>query len=420
MEPVSPKPFARACAAFASLEYFTSVNEIGRIKGDCALPLLRYITSVHTAVPISTLILAQSPYPGEIQPCVGSAFCFDRTAAVDTPPTVEVLANDLFVTHGLEHEETIEWFANGWKYLGDGILLLDSYIATTYRSRYANPSPDATREFEIITKYIVELIRLSALCGQAAVNIIAFGNAAKEVVEEVVMGIASEEIQVNIIRSCHPMHVKYRAQENNIDLRTCTLDNRDLSGTLYELIMSTKRSTREESGATQQPSTLIDNEIGDELGEVMGNLGDVSGEAADNLDDIISIVREGDDMVPRGRLIELLNPIADVLTRVGVNATIAVAMDTGLLPAAPSSKPKSKVSLLAVRSRGVPVEFAPPSDDEYPASDDEDAASPSLPFLAAEAKQTAGPRPKVSLPAVRSRGVPVVFAPPSEDEDEAE
>lgn len=95
----------------------------------------------YKSVPVSTVILAQSPYNRDIFPECASEMSYDETLTWGTlqeiPATVEVLANDISHTCGCDFDIPMEWFRDSWMYMDHGVLILNTRSITEAGSHYA-------------------------------------------------------------------------------------------------------------------------------------------------------------------------------------------------------------------------------------------------------------------------------------------
>ncbi|KAI5820928.1 hypothetical protein BZA77DRAFT_341006 [Pyronema omphalodes] len=330
---------ARAYAATAGLQYYTSLNDITKMNGNIAMPLMRYITSIHNAIPISAVILAQSPYPSNIHPFIGSALAFNPADLLSyVPPTVEVIANDLFVTHGLKREKTIDWINHGWEHLQKGVVLLDARI--THHS-----SEKADEECTRTAEYIKELILLSAFRGQDEITIVALGKVAQDTIssirsedikfmaassvapvfvpgqdknnlqspscnlgnEDNIYGIESKEIKVILASSYHPTF--FARRHSDLKSPSCTLNNFATSRALFNIIM---RSRRQYRGAPKETPQLNDPSM---------ELGKSAIACAQRMREIVRILQlETKPTISKDYLTDLLNNMAEDIAYLGIGA----------------------------------------------------------------------------------------------------
>lgn len=91
-------------------------------------PFIRYVMQWPHSLPIKTIIIGQNPYPGDIFPNLGAALAYDENKVRSVPPSIRVLAEDLFNYNETPKTDTINAFKDSWKMLDIGVLMINETV----------------------------------------------------------------------------------------------------------------------------------------------------------------------------------------------------------------------------------------------------------------------------------------------------
>lgn len=236
---------SRVSVYLSALDYLDRVYELATQHRELT-PLERsyfpcfssYILGIRHAIPVSTIIIAQSPYNRDIFPARASAMSFDPGLTEGTfqeiPATVEVLANDISRTCECSFWDIVEWFRDSWKYSCAGVLVLNT------RSVTDDNSHNAEREAARLLKFLKVVVEASAGKGVKSVVVFTLGNPAKDFGDKLRSCVDTTSMPVVVKSAPHPAYISRRYS----DLRSpeCTLSRPSFCRALFSVIMSSNRT----------------------------------------------------------------------------------------------------------------------------------------------------------------------------------
>lgn len=219
-------------------ELATQHGPLGDLERGYYVSFSRYILSMCSALPVSTIILAQSPYNRNIYPGVASAMSFDERLTEGTfqevPATVEVLANDISRTCNSDFWEIVDWFRDSWMYVESGVLVLNT------RSITEDGSHAAEREAARLLKFLKTVVEASANSGVKTVTVFTLGNPAKDFGDKLRSCVDTTSMPITVKSAAHPAYISRR----HSDLRSpeCTLGRPSFCRALFSVIMATRKA----------------------------------------------------------------------------------------------------------------------------------------------------------------------------------
>lgn len=219
-------------------ELATKDGELGPLERSLYVKYSRYILSIRKALPVSTLIVAQSPYNRDIFPEAASAMSYNGQLTAGTfqeiPATVEVLANDISRTCNCDFLIPMEWFRDSWMYVKNGVLVINT------RSVTESGSHEAEREAARLLSLMKVVIEASAARGGGPVSVYTMGNPAKDFGDKLRSCVDTTMVTVTVKSSPHPAYISRR----HSDLRSpeCTLGRPSFCRGLYAVIMASRKA----------------------------------------------------------------------------------------------------------------------------------------------------------------------------------
>lgn len=203
------------------------------------LPLSRYIMAIPYAIPVNTIILGERPYRTDIFPYVAPAMAYRKECEVT--PSVHFLAMDISNSSDIEYKEALEWFRDSWKYLRDGICILN--VCTLYKFIDVH----SERERVVLEEFIRDIIEVSLRVSYTTVRIYAMGKPAQHSANRIRSSIGnyrpknSPAISTVVVHSCdNPASLIHR--EGDKWSPDITLKSPVVSRRLAGLIRSTRDS----------------------------------------------------------------------------------------------------------------------------------------------------------------------------------
>lgn len=256
-----------------------------------ARPYCNYVMTWHNAIPLTAIIMAQSPYPNAIYPEIAAAMSYDKEKCrklmnVESPPTVRILANDLNIHTGMSAQDVDTVVMSGWSLVSSGILLINSAVFHPYGSTEAYD--ECMNQVNVLNRMLVETEKF----GKRTVDIIAYG-AGQAMASELTKGFKSDIIKLTKFSSVHPASLSYRMSD--FTSPNCHLDAPSTSRTVakhfsnhvaYAHTMAKKSET--EIKAQRQLDTIRS------LGEQLVPLRQVSEELFPAMRNLIKYLEEDD------------------------------------------------------------------------------------------------------------------------------
>lgn len=174
------------------------------------IPFSSYVMTWPRAVPLNTILILQSPYPNNIFPPTAAAMSYDselckkEMKGKELPPTVQVLANDLYINAGMEKEDTISILKNGWALIDRGILMFNEAVFHLYDKEEAYL--ESVKQCSVIIRLLQETERH----GKRTVNIFAFGESGERVGSNLCSWYKSPLVTLTKRKVTHPAGIARR------------------------------------------------------------------------------------------------------------------------------------------------------------------------------------------------------------------
>lgn len=142
-------------------------------------PFIRYVMEWPHSLPIKTIIIGQNPYGGDIFPEYGSAFAYDPSKVSDKrynpPPSISVLAEDLFNHNGTVKLDTINCFKESWRLLEHGVIMINESVFHRISKDLDRPNTGLLKEMESQIIALQTILSVGFEMGQTSVTLIGMG-----------------------------------------------------------------------------------------------------------------------------------------------------------------------------------------------------------------------------------------------------
>jgi hypothetical protein len=197
------------------------------------IPFSSYVMTWPRAVPLDTILILQSPYPNNIFPPIAAAMSFDsdlcrkEMRGRELPPTVQVLANDLYINAGMEKEDSISILKNGWALIDKGILMFNEAAFNMYDKEEAYI--ESIKQCAVIIRLLQETERY----GKRTVNIFAFGESGERVGSNLCSWFKSPIVRLTKRKVTHPAGIARRF--DNLDDPDCHMATASFSKALAKV-----------------------------------------------------------------------------------------------------------------------------------------------------------------------------------------
>lgn len=174
------------------------------------IPFSSYVMTWPRVVPLDSILILQSPYPNNIFPEIAAAMSYDSDLCKkemkgrEVPPTVQVLANDLYINAGMQKEDTINILKNGWALIDRGILMFNEAVFHSY-----NPE-EAYLESIKQCSVVIRLLQETEKYGKRTVNIYAFGESGERVGSNLCSWFKSPTVKLSKRKVTHPAGIARR------------------------------------------------------------------------------------------------------------------------------------------------------------------------------------------------------------------
>ena len=174
------------------------------------IPFSSYVMTWPKVVPLDSILILQSPYPNNIFPPIAAAMsyssdlCKKEMKGRELPPTVEVLANDLYINAGMDKQDSINILKNGWALIDKGILMFNEAVFNQY-----NPG-EAYIESIKQCSVIIRLLQETEKYGKRTVNIYAFGESGERVGSNLCSWFKSPVVKLSKRKVTHPAGIARR------------------------------------------------------------------------------------------------------------------------------------------------------------------------------------------------------------------
>lgn len=174
-----------------------------------AIPYSSYVMTWPRCVPLTAIIIGQSPYPRDIFPPIAAAMSYSTELCqqemnMSMPPTVRILANDLYINAGMKKEDSVNIFKNGWALIDKGILLINETVFYTY-----DPT-EAYIEAGKQCSVIIRLLQETEKYGKRTVNIYALGESGQKVASDICSWYKSSVVTLSKRAVTHPAAIARR------------------------------------------------------------------------------------------------------------------------------------------------------------------------------------------------------------------
>lgn len=195
-------------------------------------PYCNYVSMWPRSLPLKCIVIGQDPYPRDIFSTISAAMSYDTDRCIkemrmSVPPTVSILANDLYVNAGVDKELTIQCIKDGWKLASMGILLVNHTVLR-------RSSVDDWRHSILQIELIVRLLRETEKYGRSKVTIFAMGNRSEAALNEISSTFKSKIVTISSCKVMHPASLSRRFDDFND--ANCHMNNPTFSKKFSELI----------------------------------------------------------------------------------------------------------------------------------------------------------------------------------------
>lgn len=169
-----------------------------------SVPFMKYVLLWPYCLPIKTIIVGQNPYPQNIYPEYGSALSYDSRLCRSVPPSVQVIAEDLYNTLGVPKQDTICCFRDLWHMTNKGIIAINE----TVFSRIVNSEKESNlrpiREAEFQIRALQVLISESYSMGQTSFTCVGMGMNAAMMVNTIRQWCPNDIVSIKTITCSNP------------------------------------------------------------------------------------------------------------------------------------------------------------------------------------------------------------------------
>jgi hypothetical protein len=191
-----------------------SLNVNNFLNHPYTIPFSSYVMTWERSVPLNTIIIGQNPYPNNIFSPIAAAMSYDtdlcqKTMSMQSPPTVTILANDLFIHAGFSKQDTINIVKNGWALVDKGVLLINEAVFYGYQPE------ESYIEASIQCSVIIRLLQETERYGKRTVNIYAMGEAGQRVASDICSWYKSSKVTLSKRAATHPAAVSRRFNDFN-------------------------------------------------------------------------------------------------------------------------------------------------------------------------------------------------------------
>lgn len=196
-------------------------------------PLCRYILGIPHSLPIRHIVLGERPYGTQILPYVASAMSYDPDLS-PTTPSVHYIARDIDNHTGMSYDTACDWFQDSWKYLRQGVLILN---VCTYIS-FMNPLSD--RERVATEEFIRDLIKVSVIMTGERVHVCCMGNPAQHSAGRIRSSLSNPKLQVSVHRATNPAWPSHKKGDQRSP--EVTLGGKSVIKYLHDIVATTLAS----------------------------------------------------------------------------------------------------------------------------------------------------------------------------------
>ena len=198
------------------------------------IPYCSYVITWPKAVPLTCIVMAQSPYPQNVYPPIAAAMSYNQELAelqvkrriykVPIPPTVEIFANDLYINANMNKEDTINILKNGWALIDKGILMVNEAVFTRTND------PEYHDESVNQTAVIIRMLKETEKHGSRTVDVYGLGEAGQKMASNLCSWYKSATVKLSKHTATHPAALSRRF--NNFNSPDCHLGVPSLSKSL--------------------------------------------------------------------------------------------------------------------------------------------------------------------------------------------
>lgn len=259
-----------------------------------------YILSIPWHVPITCIILGQSPYPRNIYPERAAAMSYDPRLTLGTfqevPATVEVISQDISAVSRLTRDEVREWFMRGYVHAQDGIIIVNCGCFAEARSSHMD------KESMLMVRFLSTVISRSSHMGVSSVDVFALGGVAKDAALKLRSFVDRSNVKVTVRDAVHPASVARKRGDTSLPY---TLGKPAFSTALANVIMSSNVKLRERQTLTTE----------------LGKISDGSAKMSDVMSAFVANLRDASSpVIEKNHVIEVMSALAGSMMELSMSA----------------------------------------------------------------------------------------------------
>jgi uracil DNA glycosylase len=201
---------------------------------DFCIPFMKYVSSWAYALPITTIIIGQNPYPQAIYPEYGAALSYDEMKCRNPPGSVKVIAEDLFNNCGTSKEDTINCFRDLWRLTEKGVIAINETVFSKIVKREKNSNLRPMRETEFQIRALQVLISESYFMGQTKINCIGMGMSAAMMTNIMRQWCPNDLITLRVFTCSNPAALAHRL--GDLQSLPITFGNTNISKVLSSIV----------------------------------------------------------------------------------------------------------------------------------------------------------------------------------------
>lgn len=185
-----------------------------------AIPYMNYVLTWPNAIPLTAIVTAQSPYPNNIFSSVSAAMSYSTDLCMEVmkkpmPPTVEVLANDLYINAGMDRSTSVSILKDGWALVSNGILLVNESVFQNHNT------PQSFKESADQCNVIIRLLRETEKYGKRTIDVFALGESGERMGSNLCSWYKSDIVRLSKRKATHPAGIARRFED--LQDSKCTL-----------------------------------------------------------------------------------------------------------------------------------------------------------------------------------------------------
>lgn len=191
-------------ATVACLKLLQDVNCAKYKHHPYCKPFIEYVMQWPHHLPIKTVIIGQNPYPGDIFPEIGSALAYDESKVSKVPPSVRVLAEDLYNYDETPKDSTIGCFRDSWRMLEHGVMMINETVFHKISDDIDRPNTGVLKEMEAQILALQTLLSVGFNMGQTSVTFIGMGIGASMMTSVIRPWCPSDLISTRVMTCSNP------------------------------------------------------------------------------------------------------------------------------------------------------------------------------------------------------------------------